>query len=133
MAACVISNLAHGIYQCESVVLCLLQGIPPAALAKVQSEPLREFITTCINMDPKKRPGALQLLRHEFFDSLKPGNFMIDSLEPALSSKASAATRVGEFLGQQPSLAPADSMWCLSALPAVQRPSVCSVVENAHA
>lgn len=57
----------------QLLVICLLQGIPPAALAKVTSRPLHDFISTCINPDPQKRPEALQLLRHDFFDSLKPG------------------------------------------------------------
>lgn len=46
---------------------CAAQGIPPAALAKVQSDSLRELITTCIAHDPARRPGALQLLKHAFF------------------------------------------------------------------
>jgi serine/threonine protein kinase len=36
----------------------------------VQSEDLRQLITTCINHDPKQRPGALQLLKHAFFADL---------------------------------------------------------------
>jgi serine/threonine protein kinase len=50
-----------------------MQGIPPAALSKVNSQSLRDFVTLCINPNPKKRPSALDLLKHEFFDSLKLG------------------------------------------------------------
>jgi serine/threonine protein kinase len=50
--------------------LCVLQGIPPAALSKVSSDSLRELITTCIAHDPQQRPSAVQLLKHTFFADL---------------------------------------------------------------
>lgn len=54
----------------DAALLSPPQGIPPAGLAKVPAGPLRDFITNCINPCPTQRPGALQLLKHEFFDSL---------------------------------------------------------------
>jgi serine/threonine protein kinase len=56
---------------CWFVVCC--QGIPPAALSKVSSQSLRDFVTLCINPSPSGRPSALDLLKQEFFDSLKLG------------------------------------------------------------
>ena len=56
-------------YSSDESLVCL-QGIPPAALAKVSSDSLRELITTCIAHDPAARPGALQLLKHAFFADL---------------------------------------------------------------
>jgi serine/threonine protein kinase len=55
------------------VVCFCCQGIPPAALSKVSSQSLRDFVTLCINPSPAGRPSALDLLKHEFFDSLKLG------------------------------------------------------------
>lgn len=77
-ASCVFTCAAILIYTfCEAHQCCaadmLHQGIPPASLAKVSSQSLRDFITLCINSCPEKRPQALQLLKHEFFNCLKPG------------------------------------------------------------
>lgn len=64
---------AHHGGSCSVGVCCGVQGIPPAALSKVSSQSLRDFVTLCINPNPVKRPSALDLLKHEFFDSLKLG------------------------------------------------------------
>jgi serine/threonine protein kinase len=69
-----------------SCVCC--QGIPPAALSKVSSQSLRDFITLCINPNPAGRPSALELLKHEFFDSLKLGKLL-----PGLVHQQAAASQ----------------------------------------
>lgn len=50
-----------------------VQGIPPAALAKVGSPALQQFISLCITHDRNARPYARELLKHPFFDSLRNG------------------------------------------------------------
>lgn len=54
------------------VCMCILQGVPPAALQKVTNPELREFIETCIKQSPEERPEARQLLKSHFFDSIRP-------------------------------------------------------------
>jgi len=81
------------------------QGIPPAGLGRVQNGELRSFIQMCIQFDPAQRPGALQLLKHGFFDSLRADasacssptlawSIMARSFSPVVSySNLSALTR----------------------------------------
>ncbi|WIA39905.1 hypothetical protein OEZ86_013347 [Tetradesmus obliquus] len=69
-----LATLEYPYSECRSVPAIfrkVSQGIPPAALSKVSSQSLRDFVTLCINPNPVKRPSALDLLKHEFFDSLK--------------------------------------------------------------
>ena len=50
--------------------LMLLQGVRPAALQKVRSKELAEFVAVCIQ--PKgERPRARQLLKAPYFDSIR--------------------------------------------------------------
>jgi serine/threonine protein kinase len=65
--------LALGTPDLADVIPLPQQGIPPAGLGRVQSGELRSFIQICIQFDPTQRPGALALLKHPFFDSLRAG------------------------------------------------------------
>eukprot|EP00210_Caulerpa_lentillifera_P009072 g8657.t1 len=47
------------------------QGIHPASFQKITNQELKEFIELCIAFDPEKRPKARQLLKHQFFNSVK--------------------------------------------------------------
>ena len=54
---------------CDGTV-AMLQGVRPAALQKVSSGELAEFIAVCIQ--PKgERPRARQLLKAPYFDSIR--------------------------------------------------------------
>jgi serine/threonine protein kinase len=48
------------------------QGVHPAGLDSVHTPELRQFIELCIDHDAGKRPEARQLLKHPFFDSIRP-------------------------------------------------------------
>lgn len=48
------------------------KGIQPAGLNNVKTPELRQFIELCIDHDSQKRPEARQLLKHPFFDSIRP-------------------------------------------------------------
>jgi hypothetical protein len=50
---------------------CNLQGTQPAGIDKIKNDGLKEFIRLCIAHDPRQRPEARQLLKHQFFDSIR--------------------------------------------------------------
>ncbi|GAX78792.1 hypothetical protein CEUSTIGMA_g6229.t1 [Chlamydomonas eustigma] len=54
-------------------------GVPPQALAKVDCEEMRNFISTCICPDPDQRPEARQLLKHTFFDCMRSSGGSVNS------------------------------------------------------
>ncbi|KIZ07807.1 WNK lysine deficient protein kinase [Monoraphidium neglectum] len=69
-----LATLEYPYSECRSIPAIfrkVSQGIPPAGLGRVQSGELRSFIQICIQFDPTQRPGALALLKHPFFDSLR--------------------------------------------------------------
>lgn len=58
------------------------QGVYPASFQKIKNHELKEFIELCIAYEPEKRPEARQLLKHQFFSSLKK------SMEPHRNEKS---------------------------------------------
>ena len=54
----------------NSTFLVPLQGVRPAALAKVPTEELSDFIRVCISAR-ESRPRARSLLKHSYFDSIR--------------------------------------------------------------
>ena len=55
------------------LTLCVwhAQGVRPAGLARVPTQELADFISTCIESKPHKRPRARQLLKHPYFASIR--------------------------------------------------------------
>jgi uncharacterized membrane protein YgcG len=91
-----------GCVRCHNITLYLcVQGIPPAALMRVPEGPLRCLITTCIAQCPTKRPTALQLLKHEWFDSLRTagagGSVCIPKTNCHCTMPAAAAAAAAEI------------------------------------
>ena len=65
----------------------LLQGVRPLGLQKVASPELAEFINTCIS--PREiRPRARQLLKHQYFDSIRKDKALISSRSDAALAAA---------------------------------------------
>ncbi|KXZ51020.1 hypothetical protein GPECTOR_14g260 [Gonium pectorale] len=48
-------------------------GVPPASLARVSSQELREFISLCIAHNPADRPSARELLKHPYLEPVRSG------------------------------------------------------------
>jgi serine/threonine protein kinase len=48
-----------------------VQGIRPAGLEKVPTQELAHFIHTCIESNRHRRPGARQLLKHPYFNTIR--------------------------------------------------------------
>jgi len=67
----------------------VLQGVRPAALQKVSSNELAEFIAVCIQ--PKgERPRARQLLKAPYFDSIREKG----RCEAAISAMSATTSQV---------------------------------------
>ena len=71
----------------------IAQGVRPAALQKVSSGELAEFIAVCIQ--PKgERPRARQLLKAPYFDSIREKAVRCDAALSATTSQVRAGRHV---------------------------------------
>ena len=80
------------------------QGIRPAALQKVTSQDLAEFISVCIS-PIAQRPHARQLLKHSFFDSIRCCR---SALQLGMASLARSAGASADFLTSSSMMNPAN-------------------------
>ena len=79
------------------------QGVRPAALQKVSSSELAEFIAVCIQ--PKaERPRARQLLKAPYFDSIREKAVRCEAALSATTSQVRAARSSLQHLWSQTSL-----------------------------
>lgn len=76
----------------------VLQGIRPAALQKVVSQDLAEFVSLCI-CPIGERPHARQLLKHPYFDSIRQN---MGALKLGMCTLAKAGGNPAELISGAP-------------------------------
>ncbi|KAI8804700.1 kinase-like domain-containing protein [Cladochytrium replicatum] len=64
-------------------------GIKPAALQKIESEEIRDFITLCIQSDPQKRPSAVELLKNSFLQIQPNSSVHLSAMDLSLDAAVS--------------------------------------------
>ncbi|CED83411.1 pkinase-domain-containing protein [Phaffia rhodozyma] len=62
-------------------VLFLIPKNPPPTLGPQFSKPFREFVSLCLQRDPKERPTAKDLLKHRFMKTVKRPSFLTELLD----------------------------------------------------
>ncbi|KAH7105063.1 Pkinase-domain-containing protein [Auriculariales sp. MPI-PUGE-AT-0066] len=62
-------------------VLFLIPKNPPPQLDASFSKPFREFVSLCLQRDPKERPSARELLKHKFVRLAKKANYLTELIE----------------------------------------------------
>ena len=89
-------------YPPMKVLLMTLQN-PPPQLEAEQAETghhftrgLRDFVSVCLQKDPKRRPSAAKLLEHRFLKEAKKPDFLVKHLLEAIPSLGERTARLNE-------------------------------------
>ena len=74
------------------------QGVRPAGLAKVPTQELADFISTCIESMRQRRPRARQLLKHPYFASIRAEKCAAKLGEAALAHAGASAVDLQQMM-----------------------------------
>ncbi|KAI0800585.1 Pkinase-domain-containing protein [Fomes fomentarius] len=77
-------------------VLFLIPKNPPPTLDGPFSKAFREFVSCCLQRDPKDRPSARELLKHKFIRMAKKTNYLSELIERHERWKAEGGERLEE-------------------------------------
>jgi len=77
-------------------VLFLIPKNPPPQLDNIFSKPFREFVSYCLQRDPRDRPSARELLKHKFIRMAKKTSYLTELIERHERWKAEGGERPEE-------------------------------------
>jgi len=77
-------------------VLFLIPKNPPPQLDSMFSKPFREFVSYCLQRDPRDRPSARELLKHKFIRMAKKPSYLTELIERHERWKADGGDRSAE-------------------------------------
>jgi len=77
-------------------VLFLIPKNPPPMLDGHFSKPFREFVSYCLQRDPRDRPSARELLKHKFIRMAKKTSYLTELIERHERWKAEGGERQDE-------------------------------------
>ncbi|PAV22855.1 Pkinase-domain-containing [Pyrrhoderma noxium] len=77
-------------------VLFLIPKNPPPQLDASFSRPFREFVSLCLQRDPRQRPSARDLLKHKFVRMAKKTSYLTELIERHERWKAEGGERAEE-------------------------------------
>ncbi|KZV61605.1 Pkinase-domain-containing protein [Peniophora sp. CONT] len=106
-------------------VLFLIPKNPPPQLDSTFSKPFREFVSYCLQRDPRDRPSARDLLKHKFVRLAKKTNYLTELIERHERWRAEGGERiVQEELNAEDLSAPADpeDLWDFGTVRNIGRP-----------
>ncbi|KAI0005536.1 kinase-like domain-containing protein [Russula compacta] len=77
-------------------VLFLIPKNPPPQLDTMFSKPFREFVSYCLQRDPRDRPSARELLKHKFIRMARKTSYLTELIERHERWKAEGGERLEE-------------------------------------
>ncbi|KIR41972.1 STE/STE20/YSK protein kinase, partial [Cryptococcus deuterogattii 99/473] len=97
-------------------VLFLIPKNPPPQLDDRFSRPFRDFVSLCLQRDPRNRPTAKELLKHKFIKTAKKASYLTELIENYEKWKAEEGAKPADDgvsgMSQEPAYGPAaDALW----------------------
>ncbi|KLT43130.1 Pkinase-domain-containing protein [Cutaneotrichosporon oleaginosum] len=97
-------------------VLFLIPKNPPPELSDRFSKPFRDFVSLCLQRDPRMRPSAKELLKHKFIRMAKKAGYLTELIERHEKWKAEGGAKGDDAARdpgpEEPGYGPAeDAMW----------------------
>ncbi|KAI0305061.1 kinase-like domain-containing protein [Russula brevipes] len=80
----------------NTFVLFLIPKNPPPQLDSMFSKTFREFVSYCLQRDPRDRPSARELLKHKFIRMAKKTSYLTELIERHERWKAEGGDRLEE-------------------------------------
>ncbi|KAH9176876.1 kinase-like domain-containing protein [Lactarius sanguifluus] len=107
-------------------VLFLIPKNPPPQLDANFSKPFREFVSYCLQRDPRDRPSARELLKHKFIRMAKKTSYLTELIERHERWKAEGGERAEEETHDRPDDLSAatdpEDLWDFGTVRTVARP-----------
>lgn len=107
-------------------VLFLIPKNPPPQLDASFSKPFREFVSYCLQRDPRDRPSARELLKHKFMRMAKKTSYLTELIERHERWKAEGGERAEEEAHDRPEDLSAatdpEDLWDFGTVRTVARP-----------
>ncbi|KAG6812848.1 hypothetical protein H0H92_015946 [Tricholoma furcatifolium] len=108
-------------------VLFLIPKNPPPTLDGNFSKPFREFVSYCLQRDPRDRPSARELLKHKFVRLAKKTSYLTELIERHERWRAEGGERQAEeeqeYVDDMPENGDADDLWDFGTIRNANRPS----------
>ncbi|KAF8743700.1 hypothetical protein AX14_001226 [Amanita brunnescens Koide BX004] len=107
-------------------VLFLIPKNPPPVLEGNFSKPFREFVSLCLQRDPRDRPSARELLKHKFVKMAKKTNYLtelIDRLERWKAEGGDKQEEERDTMQDIPQNGDAEDLWDFGTVRSTARPA----------
>ncbi|KAJ8523075.1 hypothetical protein ONZ45_g436 [Pleurotus djamor] len=107
-------------------VLFLIPKNPPPTLEGNFSKPFREFVSYCLQRDPRDRPSARELLKHKFVRMAKKTSYLTELIERHERWRAEGGERLEEEerdnVSDLPESGDPDDLWDFGTVRHISRP-----------
>ncbi|KAG6817561.1 hypothetical protein H0H87_006938 [Tephrocybe sp. NHM501043] len=108
-------------------VLFLIPKNPPPQLDGNFSKPFREFVSYCLQRDPRDRPSARELLKHKFVRLAKKTSYLTELIERHERWKAEGGERQSDeeqdFVPDLPANGDPEDLWDFGTVRHTNRPT----------